>query len=67
VEVHYAKSDPHDVAARDYVELPPAPEAEIHPFTPTQAARFPAAAEGERFGHLFAVVLSTGLRLGEAP
>ncbi len=55
-----------NVADRNYVELPPAPEAEIYPFTPAQAMRFLAAAEGGRYEQLYAVLLSTGLRLGEA-
>ena len=37
------------VETRDYVELAPAPEAEIQPFTPARATRFLAAAEGERW------------------
>ena len=54
-----------NVASKDYVTIPRVPEAEIHPFTPAQASQLLAAAAGDRFEHLFVVLLSTGLRLGE--
>jgi integrase len=55
-----------NAADRDAVTLPKVHEAEIHPFAPAQAAAFIAAAQGHRFEHLYALLLATGLRLGEA-
>ena len=55
-----------NVASKDFVTLPRVVEAEIHPFIPTEAGQLLAAAAGERFEHLYTMLLSTGLRLGEA-
>jgi integrase len=40
--------------------------AEIYPLTPEQAASLLAAAQGNRHEHLYAMLVATGLRLGEA-
>jgi integrase len=55
-----------NVASKDFVTLPRVVEAEIHTFTPTEAGQLLAAAAGERFEHLYTMLRSTGLRLGEA-
>jgi len=58
-----------DLVARNVVlqtEPPRVPAAEIHALDPEQAAALLTAAEGHRYQHLYAVLLTTGLRLGEA-
>lgn len=42
------------------------PEADIHPLASSDAATLLAAASGHRYEHLFALLLTKGLRLGEA-
>jgi integrase len=48
------------------VDAPSVPDADIHPLSPEDAAALLAAAKGHRYEHLFALLLTTGLRLGEA-
>jgi integrase len=55
-----------NVADRDYIEQPRVVRKDIRPFTPEQAGHFVAAALGERYEHLYVVLLNTALRLGEA-
>jgi integrase len=38
----------------------------MQPLTPEDAARFLEVARGHRYEHLYALLLTTGLRLGEA-
>jgi integrase len=48
------------------VDAPRMPAADIHPLSPADAARFLDAARDGRYEHLFAPLLTSGLRLGEA-
>jgi integrase len=48
------------------VDAPAVPAADIHPLSPDEAAALLAAAKGRTYEHLFALLLTTGLRLGEA-
>jgi integrase len=48
------------------VDPPRVPAADIHPLSPAEATRFLEAARGSRYEQLFALLLTTGLRLGEA-
>jgi len=48
------------------VDLPPADEKEKAALTPDQAKRFLVVARTSRYGELFAVLLTTGLRISEA-
>ena len=53
-----------NVATR--ADPPRVPIATMQPLTPEDAARFLEAARGHRYEHLYALLLTTGLRLGEA-
>jgi integrase len=58
-----------ELLARNVAELvkaPRVPQHEVQPFDERAATRFLAAARGHRFEHLFAFLLGSGLRLGEA-
>lgn len=48
------------------VDAPSVPVADIHPLSPENAAALLAAAKGHPYEHLYALLLTTGLRLGEA-
>jgi len=50
----------------DLVDTPRVPAPVMHPLTPEQATAFLAAARGHEYEHLYALLLTTGLRLGEA-
>lgn len=57
------------LVARNVVLLVDAPKVahvEIHPLSPEDANALLAAAKGHRYEQLFALLLTTGLRLGEA-
>ena len=58
----------HELVARNVAELADAPRLirkEIQPFSPDQARRFLAAAEGDRFEPLWILAITSGLRQGE--
>jgi integrase len=48
------------------VDPPKLATTEIHPLSPAQASQLLAAARGQRYEHLYALLAATGLRLGEA-
>jgi site-specific recombinase XerD len=48
------------------VDPPRVPIAHMQPLAPDAAARLLDAAKGHRYEHLYAVLLTTGLRMGEA-
>jgi len=48
------------------VDPPRVPKREIFPFTVEEARRFLEVVKGDRLGNLFVIMLSLGLRLGEA-
>jgi len=58
-----------ELVARNVATLadpPPGRSPEMRPLTTADARQFLAAARGHRHEHLFAVLLGTGLRIGEA-
>ena len=57
---------PRNVASGDLVDPPRGASPDICPLDAGQAERLLAAASGHRYEHLYAFLLSTGLRLGEA-